>query len=55
MLSSIINYVGHYIPSLYLSYNRKFLPLDCLHPIPLLPTPGNIQSDLFSYEFVSKV
>ena len=39
---SSVNYVYHvihYIPSTYLSYNWKFVPFDCLHPIFPLSTP----------------
>ena len=29
----------HYIHSTYFFYRRKFVPFDCLHPIPSSPIP----------------
>ena len=54
---SSVNYiyhVVHYILSSYLSYGWKFVPFDCLHPVPSpSPSPyGDYKSDLFFYEFV---
>ena len=56
---SSINYVDHiitlqYIPSTYLSCNWKYVPFDCLQPIPPPPSPASSKhnSDLFSYEFI---
>ena len=54
---SSVNYSYHvvcYIPSIYLSYNWKFVPFDCFPPIPTFSTPasGNHKSDLLFYEFL---
>ena len=57
---SSVNYiypVVHYIPSTYFSYNWKFVPFDCLHPIPFPqpPASGNHKCDLFFSELIFEV
>ena len=46
-----------YVPRTYLSYSRKLVPFDYLHPIipstPHTPASGSHQSDPCFYEFIS--
>ena len=53
-IHNIINHYHHavdYIPRTYLSYNWKWVPFDCFHPIlpPPPPASGNHKSDLFFF------
>ena len=50
--------IMHYIPSIYLSYNWKFLPFDCLHPIKTSPPPVitnliSFSMNMFVFEVLS--
>ena len=45
----------HGVPSTFLSYNWKFAPFDCLHPISILPQPMPLVTTnliIFFYKFI---
>ena len=48
---SYVYHILHYVPSIYLFYNWKFVPSECLHPIHLSP-PVNTNLIAFFYESV---